>query len=101
MSASPRSDGQVARSAGGLTMSKPAIVAVDDDPAVAAAITRDLRSRYSDRYRIVRATSGREALEVLAGLALRDQSVALIVTDQRMPEMTGIELLGRARTDAP
>jgi len=82
-------------------MSKPAILAVDDDPAVAAAITRDLRSRYAESYRIVRATSGREALEVLAELALRDQSVALIVTDQRMPEMTGIEMLGQARTDAP
>jgi thioredoxin reductase (NADPH) len=85
----------------GLIMSKPAIVAVDDDPVVAAAVTRDLRSRYSDYYQVVRATSGREALEVLASLALRDQPVALIVTDQRMPEMTGIEMLGQARTQAP
>jgi thioredoxin reductase (NADPH) len=82
-------------------MSKPAIVAVDDDPVVAAAITRDLRHRYSDNYRVVRAESGREALEVLASLVLRDQPVALIVTDQRMPEMTGIEMLGQARTHAP
>ena len=49
----------------------------------------------------MRAASGREALAVLAELALRDQPVALIVTDQRMPEMTGIEMLGQARTDAP
>jgi thioredoxin reductase (NADPH) len=82
-------------------MSKPTIVAVDDDPVVAAAITRDLRSRYSNYHQVVRATSGREALEVLASLALRDQPVALIVTDQRMPEMTGIEMLGQARTHAP
>ena len=47
------------RSAGGLVVSKPAIVAVDDDPTVAAAITRDLRRRYSDNYRVVRATSAR------------------------------------------
>jgi thioredoxin reductase (NADPH) len=82
-------------------MSKPTILTVDDDPAVSAAITRDLRSNYGASYRVVRATSGAEALEVLNRLALRDQAVALIVTDQRMPEMTGIEMLERARTHAP
>ena len=49
---------------------------------VTSAITRDLRGRYSDNYRVVRAMSGREALAVLAALALRDQPVALIVTGQ-------------------
>jgi len=82
-------------------VTKPAILAVDDDPAVAAAITRDLRSRYAESYRVVRATSGREALEVLANLALRDQPVALIVADQRMPQMTGIEMLEQARSHVP
>lgn len=82
-------------------MSKPAILTVDDDPLVSAAITRDLRERYGAGYRIVRATSGQEALDVLARLALRDQPVALIASDQRMPGMTGIELLERARTHAP
>ena len=82
-------------------MSKPAILAVDDDPVVAAAITRDLRGRYSDSYRVVRATSGREALALLARLALRDQPVALIVADQRRPQMTGIEMRGQARSHAP
>jgi thioredoxin reductase (NADPH) len=82
-------------------MSKPTILAVDDDPMVAAAITRDLHSRYGSGYRIVRATSGAEALAVLTKLALRDQPVALIVADQRMPQMTGIEMLERARTHAP
>jgi len=79
----------------------PTILTVDDDPAVSAAITRDLRARYGADYRVVGTTSGEQALSVLAEIALRDQAVALIVTDQRMPEMTGIEVLQRARTHAP
>jgi len=82
-------------------MSKPVILTVDDDPAVSAAVARDLRRRYGADYSIVRATSGSEALAVLARLALRDQPVALIAADQRMPQMTGIELLEQARTHAP
>jgi thioredoxin reductase (NADPH) len=65
-------------------MSKPAILTVDDDPMVSAAIARDLRGRYGADYRIVRTTSGVEALAVLTKLALRDQPVALIAADQRM-----------------
>jgi thioredoxin reductase (NADPH) len=82
-------------------MSKPTILTVDDDPQVSAAITRDLASRYAADYRIVRATSGREALAVLTKLALRDDPVALIAADQRMPQMTGIEMLEQASTHAP
>ncbi len=82
-------------------MTKPTILTVDDDPMVSAAIARDLRSRYGADYRIVRATSGVEALGVLAELVLRDQSVALIAADQRMPQMTGVELLESARPHAP
>ena len=82
-------------------MTRPTILTVDDDPLVSAAISRDLRSRYGGEYRIVRATSGPEALSVLAELALRDQPVALIAADQRMPQMTGTEMLERARTHAP
>src|SRR4051812_46097137 len=82
-------------------MSKPTILTVDDDPAVSAAITRDLRARYGADYRFVRTTSGAEALAALERLALRDQPVALIASDQRMPEMTGIELLEAARPAAP
>src|SRR5215475_154045 len=82
-------------------MSKPVILTVDDDPAVSAAIARDLRRRYGADYSVVRATSGSEALAVLARLALRDQPVALIAADQRMPEMTGTEMLEQARTHDP
>jgi thioredoxin reductase (NADPH) len=85
----------------GTTMAKPIILTVDDDMSVSQAITRDLRSRYADRYRIVRATSGAEALEALEELARRDLQVALIVSDHRMPEMTGIELLERSQPITP
>ncbi|HCB06765.1 MAG TPA: fused response regulator/thioredoxin-disulfide reductase [Nocardioides bacterium] len=80
---------------------KPTILAVDDDPAVSRAVTRDLRSRYGADYRVVSVTSGREALEVLAELALRDRPVALVASDQRMPEMTGIEVLAEVRRQSP
>lgn len=82
-------------------MARAIIVTVDDDPAVSQAITRDLRSRYGDRYRLARSTSGAEALGSLEEFARRDQPVALIVSDHRMPEMTGIELLGRSKVPAP
>ncbi|MEU8224908.1 FAD-dependent oxidoreductase [Kribbella sp. NPDC048915] len=82
-------------------MSKPAILSVDDDPMVSAAISRDLRRRYGDAYLVVRATSGDQALAALTKLALHNQPIALVATDQRMPGMTGIELLERAREYAP
>ena len=82
-------------------MTKPTILTVDDDPLVSAAITRDLVSRYGIHHRIVRTTSAHEALDVLTRLALRDEPVALICADQRMPQMTGIELFEHAREHAP
>ncbi len=82
-------------------MARAIILTVDDDPAVSQAITRDLRARYGQRYRLVRVTSGAEAMTVLEEFARRDQPVALIVSDHRMPEMTGIELLERAKGPAP
>ncbi len=78
-------------------MAKPAILTVDDDPAVSAAVARDLRRKYGAEYQIYRATSGAEALDVLRRLALRGRRVALIAADQRMPAMTGIEFLEEAR----
>jgi thioredoxin reductase (NADPH) len=99
---SPRA-GQLGRSSnlGVVAMTKPTILTVDDDPGVLASITRDLRSRYGRDYRIVQATSGAKALDVLASLALRARPVALVATDQRMPGMTGIEMLTQGRQHAP
>ncbi len=77
-------------------MAKPTIVCVDDDPQVLAAIQRDVRSRYGSDYRIVRASSGAEALTAVKALKLRGDAVALFVADQRMPEMSGTEFLEEA-----
>ncbi len=82
-------------------MGKPVIVAVDDDPQVVAAVRRDLRDRYAQGYRIVSTVSGAETLDALAELKARGDVVALFVVDQRMPEMTGTELLVEARTLYP
>src|SRR3954453_19865073 len=80
---------------------KPTILAVDDDPVVSRAVARDLRTQYGADYRVVAATSGAEALEILAELALRDSAVPLVASDQRMPEMTGIEVLSEVRRQSP
>ena len=82
-------------------MSRAIILTVDDDAAVSKAITRDLRTRYGERFRIVRSTSGAEALAALDELQRRDQPVALIIFDHRMPEMTGIDFLERSIGAAP
>jgi len=73
-----------------------AIITVDDDPGVSRAVARDLRRRYGDRHRIVRAESGSSALDALRQMKLRGDSVALILADYRMPEMNGIEFLEHA-----
>ena len=77
-------------------MTLPVILTVDDDRAVLAAVQADLRDRYAERYRIVAASSGEEAVEVLRELRLRDDPVALVLADQRMPGMSGVELLREA-----
>jgi thioredoxin reductase (NADPH) len=77
-------------------MAKPAIFTVDDDPAVLSAISRDLRRQYGEFYRIVRADSGRVALDALRELKQRNDPVALFLVDQRMPQLTGVEFLAEA-----
>ena len=74
-------------------MDKPAILTVDDDPAVLQSIARDLRQQYGSRFRIVRADSGTSALEATEKLKLRGDTVALFLADQRMPGMSGVEFL--------
>ena len=80
---------------------RPAIVAVDDEPAVLAAVARDLRRGFGERYRILRAGSGQEALDVLSELRARGDQVALLVADQRMPGLSGTEFLVQARKIVP
>src|ERR1035441_4038983 len=77
-------------------MAKPILLTVDDDPEVLRAVERDLRRRYAEHYRVLRADSGATALEALGGLKRRGDSVALLLVDQRMPQMTGVEFLGQA-----
>jgi CheY-like chemotaxis protein len=77
-------------------MAKPVILCVDDEPAVAAAVQRDLRARFQEDYRVLSSTSGADALETLSELKRRDSPVALFVVDQRMPGMSGTEFLERA-----
>jgi thioredoxin reductase (NADPH) len=80
---------------------RPAILAVDDEPTVLAAVSRDLRREFGEGYRIVRAGSGGEALELLSEMRRRGNSVALMIADQRMPGMEGTAFLAKAREIYP
>ncbi len=73
-----------------------AIITVDDDPSVSRAVARDLRRRYGEQHRIVRAESGEAALDALRQMKLRGDLVALILADYRMPQMNGIDFLEHA-----
>src|SRR3954453_16856261 len=77
-------------------MGHPAILTVDDDPAVSRAIARDLRRKYGEQYRIIRASSASEALDALREIKLRGGRVAVLLADYRMPQMNGIEFLEQA-----
>jgi thioredoxin reductase (NADPH) len=80
---------------------RPAIVAVDDEPAVLAAVSRDLRRGFGERYRVMRAASGAEGLELLKQVRARGEQVALLVADQRMPGLSGTDYLVQARELVP
>src|ERR1700722_17446939 len=75
---------------------KPILFTVDDDPEVSRAVERDLRRKYGADYRVMRAESGPSALEALTKLRDREDPVALLLVDQRMPVMTGVEFLEHA-----
>jgi thioredoxin reductase (NADPH) len=75
---------------------KPTILAVDDDPDVLNAVERDLRKQYGNRFRVLRAESGSIGLELLKRLKLRNDPTALLLVDQRMPQITGVDFLQEA-----
>ena len=82
-------------------MARPIILAVDDDASVLEAVVQDLRRNYGQTYRILRAGSGQAALDTCTQLKERGDVLALIVSDQRMPGMAGVELLERVQETYP
>ena len=77
-------------------MARPILLAVDDDVSVLEAVVQDLRRQYGATYRIMRAASGQAGLDTLNQLKTRQEPVALLLSDQRMPGMNGVEFLERA-----
>lgn len=77
-------------------MTKPVLMAVDDDAEVLRAIERDLRRKYAGDYRVLRAESAAAALEIVQELKVRQNPIALFLVDQRMPGLSGVEFLERA-----
>ena len=82
-------------------MKKPVLLCIDDDPQVLSAIERDLRQEFRRDYRVLRAASGEEALATIRELRDREEPLALILADQRMPGLEGVEVLTRAREFFP
>jgi len=82
-------------------MARPILLAVDDDASVLEAVVQDLRRQYGSTYRVLRAASGQAALDTLAQLKTREEPVALLLSDQRMPGMSGVDMLERARDIYP
>lgn len=82
-------------------MAKPVLLTVDDDREVLRAIERDLRRRYAQEYRVLRAESGQEAMEIVRELKVRNSAIALFLIDQRMPGLSGVEFLAEVITLFP
>ena len=82
-------------------MKRPILLAVDDDPSVLEAIVQDLRRQYGETYRVLRAANGQMALDTLRQLRSREEPVALLLSDQRMPGMGGVDFLERAQEFYP
>jgi thioredoxin reductase (NADPH) len=82
-------------------MNKPAMLVVDDDPQVLAAVRRDLRGRYRESYTVVSAASGEEALSTVRELKARGDSLAIVISDQRMPGLQGTDVLAQSRDVYP
>ena len=83
------------------TANKPALLVVDDNPDVLSVVEADLRGRYGERYDVLAASSGSDALDLLRQTHDRATPVALVLADQRMPRLRGTELLERSRELAP
>ncbi len=82
-------------------MAQPIIFVIDDDPQVLRAITRDLRTQFRQHYRILSTSVVKEALDSLLDLKNKGETVSVFVSDQRMPEMEGVEFLQKARDFFP
>ena len=80
---------------------RPIILAVDDEPEVLRAVQRDLRSRYAADYQILGAGGGQEAIATIEELALRGSPLAMILADQRMPSVTGVDVLRASLSHFP
>src|SRR5271165_2456843 len=82
-------------------MARPILLAVDDDVNVLEAVVQDLRRQYGAEYRVMRAAGGQAALDTLAQVRAREEPAALLISDQRMPGMTGVQFLEHSREYYP
>jgi thioredoxin reductase (NADPH) len=82
-------------------VNKPVLMVVDDDPQVLAAVRRDMRNNYRDHYTVMGAVSGEQALDTMRELRIRGDSLAMVITDQRMPGIQGNEVLAQTRDMYP